>query len=305
MDRDYQPLINALKPSFEKFEGRSPWLYLDNLGHLTIGIGHLVHKKQAPDEELETGVKRLFSYAVLQVRTDPAAARNYLASCQAMPAGKQKPKGSAAVRNRTLNAAVGRLNALDSYKSLVSRIDPTSGTLATVQDDGTVPGVWGYDLPNTDGAESNVAAMVNEARQIEKLPAGWKMPIVFFKCFNSYQLAETAIDKLLEDDIANKIKEVKGEDDFEDFDTFPVPAQVAIIDLAFQYGAAGLASHETFASAAGKAEWAKAAEACPAGVAQAERTKFRKDNLKQAGILAAPAARTPGSPPPRSGPPGR
>ena len=298
MDKDDSELIQALEPSFEKFEGRSPWLYLDSLGHLTIGIGHLVHKKGASRADLETGVSALFPYGIIQIRTHPDLARNYWSACQAVATGRQKNSPAEAVRNRTLNAAVAKLDDL-GLGALRSRIDPVSGLLSPVSDEGATPGVWGYDLPDTDASASNLAVMVEEAGAIEKLPFGWKIPIVYFKCFNSFQLADRAIDQLLEDDIAAKIKEVKGQGTFKDFDKFPVPAQVAVIDLAFQYGAAGLAGKTDFASAVKNAGWGLAAAACPSGVAQAERTKFRVDHLKQAEALAKPSAQKPSATAPK------
>jgi hypothetical protein len=183
---------------------------------------------------------------------------------------------------------MARLGVHDGYKTFFSSINPSSGLLSATTGDGATPGVWGYDMPSTDAAESNVSVMVDEAMQIEKLPVGWKMPIVYFRCFNSYQLTEAAIDKLLADDIATKIKEVKAEPVFKDFDTFPLPAQVAVIDLAFQYGATGLAHHTKFAAAVKRLDWSQAMTACPAGVAQAERTQFRKNKLKEAGAPNKP-----------------
>ena len=291
MAQDYTRLIEALKPTFEEYEGRSPWLYLDSLGHLTIGVGHLVHMKGGSLDDLETGIKELFPYGILQMRTNSAVAQDYLSSCQAVADGKQKMADAEGVRNRTVKAAVAKLDSLGHYKSLISSINSSSGLLTSARDDGATPGVWGYDLPDTGASESNVAVMVQEAQGLEKLAHGWKAPIVYFRCFNSYQLSEAGIDKLLADDIAAKIKEVKGEIPFKNFDTFPVPAQAAVIDLAFQYGAAGLATHAKFVAAIKKGDWAQAADACPAGVAQAERTQFRIDNLMQAATLANPPAK--------------
>jgi len=72
--------------------------------------------------------------------------------------------------------------------------------------------------------------------------------------------------------------------------------------LAFQYGANGLAKHhKAFADAVLKRDWKTAAKDCPSGVAQPERTEFRRSKLLEA--LAAAPMKTSGTsfPPPNAG----
>ena len=66
-----------------------------------------------------------------------------------------------------------------------------------------------------------------------------------------------------------------------------------MIDLAFQYGAGGLAGHKAFAAAVAKKDWATAADNVPSGIAGPTRTKWREDQLRAA--APKPAAK-PGVP---------
>lgn len=275
-------LVSSMKPSFEKFEGRSPWLYLDFLGHLTIGVGHLVHKKGGAQTDLESGIKKIWSYGMNQIRADAGFANEYLSACRSLPVGTVSGVSHAAVYNRTMTSAITSLKLIASYNSLIAQLGQSVGTTTAMVSDPRVPGVWGYDLPASDSDQANVTVLIREAQHIEKLTVGWKLPIDYFQCFNSFELTDTAIDKLLNDDITSKVSEVKGEPSFKEFDSFPVPAQVAVLDLAFQFGARGLTNQTAFAAAVKKKDWLTAEKECPVQDTQADRTKFRKGNLHQA-----------------------
>ncbi len=276
-------LVSSLKPSLESFEGRSPWLYLDFLGHLTIGIGHLVHKKGGTPQALESGIKLVWSYGMTQIRADAGFAKEYLSVCRSAPPGPVTGESHAAVYNRTMKAAITHLGSIASYGSLLTRIGESTGAIAAAAaDNPLVPGVWGYPLPASTCDQQNIRVLIQEAQSIEQLPVGWKLPVDYFECFNSFKLTAPAVDKLLQDDIGKKIVEVKGEPSFKEFDGFPVPAQVAVLDLSFQYGACGLSHQTAFAAAVKNKEWLAAEKACPTNDAQADRTKFRKNNLHQA-----------------------
>src|SRR5208283_171536 len=163
-------LVEALKPSFEHFEGRSPWLYLDHLGHLTVGIGHLVHRKGTPEHSLKQGIKAIWTYGLIQLRSNKAFGKEMATQCHAVvPVPKNGP-ASAKSYAKTHNAAFQRLSGLPSFKSLLERLDQDTGELrSATANDSSVPGVWGFDLANPEAPAANLTTLIKEAKQIEKL----------------------------------------------------------------------------------------------------------------------------------------
>ncbi len=180
---------------------------------------------------------------------------------------------------------------------MITRIDQGHFSLP---DDKFVPGVWGYDLPFknmtfVDAAKEagssrifqtvSIDSMVKEAVNIIKLGYGYKDAIRAYECYNSFQIWSSGIDELLGDDIRQKIRELVGEPAFAAFWTFPIDAQVALVDLAFQGGARGVANHTAFSTAVAANHWDAAAQAVPFSdtkTTQQARTNWRKDHFEAA-----------------------
>lgn len=265
-------LTKSLQPSFEKWEGRSPWLYLDYPpGNLTIGIGHLVYKKTEPRAKLEAGLKALLHYGMVSLRSDADYAIEYATYCVANSAKAPGPV---------------RARKLESVQALLRRIEPETGRLGASKDNADLtPGVWGIDLPQAKDDAKNLAVLLAEAERILTLPSNWAKPIPFFECFNSYRLTDPAIDRIYSEDVQTKLKEIPAEEPFEEFSDFPVDAQSAILDLAFQVGARGLAEYKNFANAVSNQNWAQAAATQPfpcANTARLDRTRYRQNLLLDA-----------------------
>jgi len=101
-------------------------------------------------------------------------------------------------------------------------------------------------------------AVTDEFKAVGALSKG-RLPS-YYKTNTTLDLAQSKVDALLKLEVVAAEKSVKGI--FEAFDTFPEPAQVAIIDMAYNLGTAGFKQYETLISDLKKKDWATAATHC-------------------------------------------
>jgi GH24 family phage-related lysozyme (muramidase) len=272
--------IDAYKPFAARFEGNVPWMYRDSRGFLTIGIGHLLYKTGDPLLALQKAIKALWRYGSgpRSIRQNGTQALSFVQACNARKPGPY----------------------WKSVQRFITSVDTASGAVGAPHD--KVFGVLGVELPKE--RESDWEAMVKEAEIIMKLPFGQRDAGGFFRCYNSYELVEGDIDALFRQDVNDAIKQLKGMHwvrpdpkrrskdyksplypEFQDFDKFPDAAKMAMVDLAFQLGAAGLANYGAgaFRKAIGEKNWGKAATLTPQPEdAQDERNQWRKDQMEAA-----------------------
>ncbi len=275
-----------------EFENRVPWMYLDQYGNLTIGVGHKVADAGVTEKAVGKGIQTILAFGEPRnlLAADDMAER-YISHCQTK---KLKPLG-------------------DSKDGFFSLIKDNKLTLPE-QPDAGVPGVWGFELPRPGGDQTTQQVMTQEAMKIMHLSGNQADAKSFFECFNSFELTSDAIDELHEADIAATINAIRNNQvwvhdknpsksyktaaypDFAGFDTFPEEVQMALVDLAFQLGVTGLYNHSKGAmrQAVKERDWTLAATLVPA-VSHPDRTKWRK-GLFETAAKTDPKAKKPTPP---------
>jgi type VI secretion system secreted protein VgrG len=87
------------------------------------------------------------------------------------------------------------------------------------------------------------------------------MPAVAYQQFTTLMMAPTDMDALLESDIAGMEAGVSA--NFQNYDAYPVQAQDALLDMAFNLGVHGLVAHFPRLKAAAEAQdWNTCAAQC-------------------------------------------
>jgi GH24 family phage-related lysozyme (muramidase) len=276
-------------------ENRIPWLYRDNLGHLTIGVGHLLLKveKSKARDNYKAPLTNLLTYEHEFVRDSQTFAADYVAFC--------------AVKAKTPSL----LGPIEGQGAVVAFVDKL--TTSTVVDD-TVPGPWGLELDTYKKAKAEnppLELLIDEALNMMThkwttgtfkdrpgIPFGGKKAGDFFECHSTFRLTEKGVDKLLDDDIKAKLSELDTYVKQDQINQWPNEAVLAVVDLIFQWGAKGIFNHaktadgkevnKELADAIKAQDWATAATKVPAADGGA-RTKDRI-NL----FTKAAAAKTPG-----------
>jgi GH24 family phage-related lysozyme (muramidase) len=272
--------IDAYKPFAAQFEGTVPWMYRDSRGYLTIGIGHLLYKTGDSLLVLQKAIKALFNHGSgpRSIRQKGAQALSFVQACNSRKPGPY----------------------WKSVQRFITSVDTASGAVGAPHD--KVFGVLGIELP--EDHESDWQAMMKEAELIMKLPFGQHDAGGFFRCYNSYEMVGGDIDTLFRHDVHEAVMQLKGMHwvrpdahrrskdfkaplypEFQNFDKFPEAAKMAIVDLAFQLGAAGLANYGggAFRKAVGEQNWGRAAILTPQpSDAQEERNEWRKQQLEEA-----------------------
>jgi hypothetical protein len=245
-------------------EGGIPYLYLDTKGHLTIGYGHLVLNrkdlKQANWRQVLTKeIAKLWSYNIVSVEENRFDLWDH---------GRFSP----ACRQRIPGA-----------------LSPSIDQPPNRSEDDLAPGPWGLGDPWGLQVGHNVHTMVLEAEEMLNMPYGKKFGASSFEPFTSFRIGEKAdMIRLAYDDIRLKIKEVKQQANFTEFDSFPMSGQLAVLDLAYQGGATGIAQNYKngeFGKAVKERRWYDAAKLCPGpneGWPPADRQHQRKAWLLEA-----------------------
>lgn len=267
----YAAFINDFMPTLQSpsHEGRIPYFYLDSLGHLTIGVGHLMAKHGSTKDKVRTAVQQIFKYRFTQLNGSRWTKFTEPTSCTL-----SNPRGSLGLELSTID---------DWFNKMCRPAVP----------DHLIPGVWGSFTPSDDYLQSMsfpTLAMVTEdavkvlAETIHYVTKGKQHTFgaTHYQHFNKYGLTEDGVDALAFDDVVQKITEVLGETNFKDFDLWPLSVEQSVLDLAFQYGAAGLNGHTKFSKAIADSDWKVAADNVPGGVSGNERTIWRVKQLRNA-----------------------
>ena len=267
----YAAFINVFLPILQSplHEGRIPYFYLDSLGHLTIGIGHLVAKHGSSKDKVRTALQQIFKYRFTELNGSRWTKFSEPTSCNFL-----NPRGSLGLELSTIN---------DRFNRMCRPAFP----------DHLIPGVWGSFTPSddylrlmsfptltmvTDDAVKVLAETTHYVTKGKQHTFG----AIHYQHFNKYGLTEDGVDALAFDDVVQKITEVLGETNFEDFDSWPLSVEQSVLDLAFQYGATGLNRHIKFSKAIANSDWKGAADNVPGGVSGNERTIWRVKQLRDA-----------------------
>ena len=300
----YKAFIDAFLPTLSNkvHEDRIAYLYLDSSAHLTIGIGHLVayHKQRNDRKVVRAAVETIFKYGFTN-----------LAPARPVEHGK-----------KTHSVVPGPLGQPKGRPGMDPQVNPGSRATQAAGSDHLLPGPHGTPMPAgatpptptlfppvtvdllTDEAIKIMALDIHYTKGKSKKKHTYGAP--HYQSYNHYALTESGVTSLGFDDVLAKIKEVKSEAAFKQFDTFPESAKQAVIDLAYQHGAGGITWHRdkatkkrvetAFAQAVEKADWNTAADNVPTDSASEARTKWRRDQLRAAVPAAKPGL--PGAPKP-------
>lgn len=283
MDADSFKEIKATKA---KFEGNSRWMYLDGPGHLTIGIGHLLAKKGAKRSDIADAIKAITpdGSKIISISNSTEASTDLLNRCPS--------KYERAINPDKLNSTLEGLQAAQ--------------TTPRAADAQFIPGVWGIDIPLTAGA-TMIDAMAAEGMKVLEQKSGQRKAVEAFSCASSFMIDETTIDDLLKKDIKKARSELKGKKwirgatrskdyqvpaypAFADLDSFHTAAQMAIVDLAFQFGANGINAFKSFVAAVERKDWTAAAQTVPETQdTQQDRTAWRKKQFELAAAAQSSA----------------
>ena len=101
-----------------------------------------------------------------------------------------------------------------------------------------------------------------------------------YKSSTKLDLPDGEIDRLLKEDVSKFEGLLK--DNFSDYETYPVPARRALLDMAFNLGITGLLKFKKLKAAAEKGDWDKAAVACHRVGPSEERNEWTRDRFLEA-----------------------
>ncbi len=273
----YAKLFDEYLPTLAEHEGRIAYMYLDSLGHLTVGIGHLMVRADADWTEatVRTAVAQVFTYG--------------------FTTGFAPVTRSAGLQNRAQSGALPRPWGCLRNDWMQSR-DFDFMSVPLRMHFNAMPGVFGLpplaalEFAPTTQAGPTLDAVTEDAVRIMKLPHTYKKKsgkngtygASHYRTSNRYAMTESGITRLAYDDVVKKIGELGGEKPFKNFDSFPQAAQIGLLDIAYQYGAHGAANHTKFSAAVQGMDWTAAAANVPSGVASETRTTWRKNQFKAA-----------------------
>jgi hypothetical protein len=261
------------------------WMYLDDAGDLMIGIDHYLASYESPRLDLENAIQNLWQFGLGPRQCDDYdfAGQEFGMELRSrrVPGFVGHPAADLISPEATLNPA-----------RLHTRNDPDLFVLAPWQ------------------------LMADEADEMFDLPFGKFFENDYYQDCSTFRMDQTGIIKMFLSDTQSVIAEITGRilvggvivSDFQRFDDYPLEAQMGVLDLAYQLGAAKLAGYSLFRMAVGRGEWKSAADYCP-DVAEPQRTRWRREMFLKAfeqTKAAAPAStRTAVKPPITPKPPVR
>ena len=267
-----QELFDFMAESLVRHEHPVPHLYLDSLGHLTIGIGHLVIKSNEAlisarlEEELRLILRAEFGLILPEPMYGPAAPT---------PGFRAGRKASSCER---------RLAGLfESAFCVPGEFSPDVEPMPAMVEDRTALGLRDSEKV-VDFLREEAMAVLKDAAVQPKKGYGWW----HWTSRTRWRMSMKGMMALKRHDffgllngIPNRYAGVRNR--FTGFDEYPLPAQAAIMDVAFQRGDKGALNLLGAASARG--EWSELAKARRS----AALSEYKERNLKRAEWFEAAA----------------
>lgn len=144
-------------------------------------------------------------------------------------------------------------------------------------------GLEAASLPfSIDGERSATAKEIgDDFLRVIALPKG--MPAAQYRASKSPRivLSQQSIDRLLRNRLDREF--LPGIHRLlPDFDSYPAPAQSALVDIAFNCGVSGLSTFSHLLEACRKQQWAAAADSCHRKTSRPERNQWAHDRFMEA-----------------------
>jgi GH24 family phage-related lysozyme (muramidase) len=141
-----------------------------------------------------------------------------------------------------------------------------------------------------DQQPASITQIRTEFKRVKKAPLGHTAD--WYRQHCELRLPDADIDSLLESDIASVLHQV--DEHFAFLSQYPVPAQEAIFDMAFNLGLTGLLQKfPNCTQAIRRLNWTKAAMECHRNGISEERNQETKELFTQASVEAATPASQP------------
>jgi GH24 family phage-related lysozyme (muramidase) len=246
---------DILRTHLRKHEGFVPHMYLCTAGGLTIGIGHLIVSSADSSDpvKLQSGLRRLMrSEYELTIPLPP------IEPVQTGPAIMPWSPAAWCSDPLVLRTRCG-----------VLAVPPTS--LEVLE------------------AEA-IVVLQDRTEQLTRVRDGDKSTKAYsasrWNALTRCRMSEAGALRLKDADISEIMAQVKAK--FAGFSTFPDGAKIAVMDLAFQYGAGGANKH--FGTAISKQDWKALAAVCASKGQYVDRNKARADFLLAAAKTVEAAA---------------
>lgn len=307
-------LFAEMKSHLIEHEGCVQHLYLDVHGHITIGIGHLVLKtnkfadEKLLGEELEVLLQAKYGAYVERRKTPVELQEEAWKACFA-----NGPVASSKMMSRVPEWAPAGLTGACASTSPATPADmckaPVWAPLSYQRGGplGMLGASQGTDLLQDSPLERKLL-LYRDARDLMKLAptqasAKSKAKATKYTGYTRVWLTQKGMEELAKDDVLGKINGNKKEGSglrvrFKGFDKYPLNAQMALVDIGFQYGLDG--AHKRLGAHAQAGEWEKAAAYWKANYHEG-RDRTRVDWLTKAAKAAA-SATLPTLPPGPAGP---
>lgn len=228
-------------------------LYLDINGHLTIGFGHLVLHRSAAKADWKSLIRK----DVTRINNSfPIVCDDNDSSSDADSSTRARPVGPAGA----------------------------PGNASSPLHDHARPGPW--DANGGDVEESPVDIMSKEGLEMMGKGFGGNIGAGASEQYTTCRLKNPAdFEKLAVKDVDKMVNSLLQKNAYHEFKDFPMEGRLAVLDLAYQKGAMGLAKHyKEFGEAVKGRHWNKAAELCPKLPGDPERTRQRVEWLKGAAL---------------------
>jgi hypothetical protein len=268
MADDYSELVSRYcATELQHHPGALPaWMYRNSDGDLCVGLGHYLASPGGQRLELENAVRSLWTFGAEPLRVNDEVTVGQLWGMQ--------------LNSRAAEISVG--------VPVVDRLHPE------------VTGDPARFLTRTDPDllyRSSWELMADEAEEMFSLPFGRAFDETYYLESSTFRLPRATILSLLNDDARATIAEIEGSvmvegavmKDFQAFGSFPVDAQLAVLDLARQLGVSRLARYTSFRMAVGKQDWKSASILCPLISSSARNFHRRSALAKAAEFVAAQA----------------
>ena len=140
-------------------------------------------------------------------------------------------------------------------------------------------------------------SMADEAEEMFDLPFGPSIETDYYQDCSTFRMDRSAMVQMFKADVRGVVDALLGRvvvdgvtvSDFQKFSSYPLDAQVAVLDLAYQIGPPALARFSAFRMAVGRGEWSAAAERCPE-LGDPKRTRWQREQFLKAAAETKPTA---------------